>query len=714
MPPKADKLQQNIDTLKNFLLQKIGSYPELLKIIEQIKALEKNLQQKKLTLQIISNQENLTQAIFDLITEKKELAEAYEIKYDAIPELPTESNQKIQYNLILETIISDSLETIETYQLESEKTYLIGRCPDNQIILDNQKYQGVSWQHAELKLVNTQHQEEKWQITDLNSSNGIFINGEKLAGSYNLNHQDKITFASAELKTNIASFQYLEENITPESEITNIYQEVVDCDLLIMVIDNIINLSDTEKKFLITLDTSMMSKQFLVMNIAEENNEVEQIISQSEEIINQLELLYKFNFLPLYLKPYYDQETSADLSKAMQKKLDKFIKELDNLIKRQPENILAKRIAIKLTPLVQPLESILMEEDKQLKEKIKEAQEKLIKITAQNWKDITKTALTNIKEDKDKFFKQIKSDLAQAKASILDNFSRRSVTSQIKNFVDELQPIVFKKEGQPHVKLIASPPNADSDLNRILIDFSTKAIENWALTEWDKIINTYNDGGLNNLLTKCYQHIQIISDLFPQSPFHSPANLDIKNNFAMSFMPIESELRHNQISMAQYIMKSIRSNMMQIMMMLTMVLSLVGLKAGKNQIFAELSKWFKDFPFLLGLAVFALVFFLTNSYNQENNLKLEEAAEKLRKEVTNYYQSLSKNLVEKVFQDLNLNLEYEASRLDDSALRVQETYNDYIAEMEKQQIKVKANLDLLKEKENNLSKEILEFKKLIR
>lgn len=42
---------------------------------------------------------------------------------------------------------------------------------------------------------------------------------------------------------------------------------------------------------------------------------------------------------------------------------------------------------------------------------------------------------------------------------------------------------------------------------------------------------------------------------------------------------------------------------------------------------------FNVFLFLLGLAVFALIFFLTNSYNQDNNLKLEEAEDKLKKKL---------------------------------------------------------------------------------
>lgn len=127
------------------------------------------------------------------------------------------------------------------------------------------------------------------------------------------------------------------------------------------------------------------------------------------------------------------------------KNQDKFIKVLSNIIKRQPENILAKRLTAKLNPLVSPLEEILTQEDEELKEKLKNLKTNSPKLLKKNWKEITKNAISNVKEEKDKFFKQIKSDLAQAKSSVLDNFSKRSIVGKIQNFVDELQPTIFKK-----------------------------------------------------------------------------------------------------------------------------------------------------------------------------------------------------------------------------------------------------------------------------
>ena len=717
MPPKADKLQQNIDSIKSFLLRKSGVYPELNKLMEDIKNLEKILSQKKLTLQIVGNNEILNQAIFDLISSQPEFAQAYNIKYDPIPKANTQQKSEVKTILTLQRLIADSTESIEEYSLEVDKTYIIGRALDNPISLDGELYQGVSWQHLEIKAIPGKNQDEyEWHIKDLNSSNGTFINGEQIKTPYILKPNDQITLGNPQFKAKIACLKFTQEVVVSEDDEASNYQDVIDCDLLLIIVVDSKKITKEEKSFLKTLDTSFMSKQFLIIDISDEeikNNQTE-IITSWETNLEKLKLKYKLDVFPVLLKPYYEEDYNEELPKAEQKIQDKFIKAIANVIKRQPENILAKRLSVKLTPLITPLQDILSEEEKELKVKIKKLQDKLTAITSKNWKDISKGALVNVKDDKDKFFKQIKSDLAQAKSAMLDNFSKRSIVSQIQEFVDDLEPTVFKKQGQFFVKLSSNQQDQNANINEVLVKFSTSTIENWALKEWEKINNSYGKGGLNELLKRLYSYINIIPDLFNQSPFLVPDELDVKNNFQISFMPIESEVRIKQTSMGGYIMKTLRANMMQVMMMATMVLGLVGLRAGKNVIFAKLAEIFKSYPILLGVVVFLIIFMLTNAYNQENALKLEEAGEKLKKEVSSYYQSLNKNLIEKVMQDTTLALEYEANRIDSGLERVQEAYDEYILETEKQQIQVKANLQALKEKEKNLSKEITEFAKLIR
>lgn len=717
MPPKADKLQQSIDSIKSFLLRKSGVYPELNQLMEEIKHLEKTLSQKKLTLQIVSNSEILNQAIFDLISSNQEFAQAYHIKYDPIPKDNLQPQKEVKTFLTLQRLIADSTELIEEYALEQDQTYIIGRSLDSKISLDGELYQGVSWQHLEIKAIpGKNHGDCEWEITDLNSSNGTFVNGQKITSPTIVKENDQITLGNPEFKAKIASFKLKQEVVLPEGEEVNNYQEIIDCDLLLIMVTDSKKISPEEKSFLKNLDISFMSKQFLVFDITDDSikDNLTDITASWEKEIEKLKLKYQLELFPVFLKAYYEEDYNEQLSKADQKIQDKFIKGINNIIKRQPENILAKRVNVKLTPLITPIQEILAGEDEELKLKIKKLQDKLTALTAQNWKDITKTALTNVKDDKDKFFKQIKSDLAQAKSAMLDNFSRRSIISQVQEFVDDLEPTIFKKQGQSFVKLVSNQQTENVNMNEILVKFSTSTIEKWALQEWYKINNSYNNGGLNELLKRLYSYVNIIPDLFNQSPFLAPSELDIKSNFQISFMPIESEVKIKQTSMGGYIMKTLRANMMQVMMMVTMLLGLVGMRAGKNQIFAELAKVFKAVPILLGIVVFFVIFMLTNSYNQENALKLEEAGDKLKKEVGSYYQSLNKNLIEKVMQDITLALDYEAVRIDSALERVQEAYDDYILDTEKQQIQIKANLQSLKEKEKNLSKEITEFDKLIR
>ncbi len=61
----------------------------------------------------------------------------------------------------------------------------IGRHPNNDISL---LQESISRFHAKLELIGT-----KWVITDLNSSNGTFVNGERIATPLTLSEGDVVT-----------------------------------------------------------------------------------------------------------------------------------------------------------------------------------------------------------------------------------------------------------------------------------------------------------------------------------------------------------------------------------------------------------------------------------------------------------------------------------------------------------------------------------------
>lgn len=76
------------------------------------------------------------------------------------------------------------------YPLTGMAEMIIGRDPRCQIILDSMLYGGVSRQHAKIGLV-PQHS-SLWQICDLGSANGTFVNGQRLQGCQPLKAGDRI------------------------------------------------------------------------------------------------------------------------------------------------------------------------------------------------------------------------------------------------------------------------------------------------------------------------------------------------------------------------------------------------------------------------------------------------------------------------------------------------------------------------------------------
>ena len=92
-------------------------------------------------------------------------------------------------------LVSPSGETpagslFETYSLASLTPVSIGRDPRCQIILDSQLFSGVSRQHAQLS--PSQTTVSGWQICDIGSANGTYVNGRRIYGCHDLQWGDRI------------------------------------------------------------------------------------------------------------------------------------------------------------------------------------------------------------------------------------------------------------------------------------------------------------------------------------------------------------------------------------------------------------------------------------------------------------------------------------------------------------------------------------------
>jgi RsiW-degrading membrane proteinase PrsW (M82 family) len=82
-----------------------------------------------------------------------------------------------------------------SYPLFAPRSFAIGRDPQCQIILDSGSYGGVSRRHAEVR--PDPASSTGWQVCDLSSANGTYVNGRQVSGCRSLEVGDRISLAQA-------------------------------------------------------------------------------------------------------------------------------------------------------------------------------------------------------------------------------------------------------------------------------------------------------------------------------------------------------------------------------------------------------------------------------------------------------------------------------------------------------------------------------------
>ncbi|MBF2046298.1 MAG: PrsW family intramembrane metalloprotease [Elainella sp. C42_A2020_010] len=83
--------------------------------------------------------------------------------------------------------------SLASYPLVAPASVVIGRDPRCQIVLDSQLYGAVSRQHA--RISPSPASPSGWQICDLESANGTFVNGQRLQGCRYLRAGDRISLS---------------------------------------------------------------------------------------------------------------------------------------------------------------------------------------------------------------------------------------------------------------------------------------------------------------------------------------------------------------------------------------------------------------------------------------------------------------------------------------------------------------------------------------
>ena len=114
---------------------------------------------------------------------------------------------------VLRQIAPGGIASVEFYPLPVDGSVILGRDPVCQIVLDSRSYKGVSRQHAQISPL-LKPEGATWQVCDLNSSNGTYVNGCRIQGEERLHEGDRISLGKRGPQF---MFELLDLNVAPEA-----------------------------------------------------------------------------------------------------------------------------------------------------------------------------------------------------------------------------------------------------------------------------------------------------------------------------------------------------------------------------------------------------------------------------------------------------------------------------------------------------------------
>jgi len=633
MSQKTDKLAQQVQGLRKFVSERISQDKAHTSIKEDLQELEEFLKRGQPKLHIISQNLVLAQALQKLLLVSEELRHVYQQKVAPLPEILDPSALLPPPILVLQSSLH--IQQTVQYELTGTQTQVVGRNPDMAQILLPDYLNITSGSHAELRSI-----EGDWQIRDSGSRNGTFINGDsqKLQDWYTLKAGDQICLGSASQAAGSATLVF---EVPSKKDIHLAYaeaQKLLDCNILCLVIPPQ-PLIETVQRFIQLAQDSQITKLFIIVDrpgdiTAEAFRETLATIKNSAR--NQFNNS-SVELTSLLLKPFIPSSGATVLTPHSQPEFEQFYAGLKSLSEESVEAILTEWGIKKLNQIISQIEAILVQTDITLKEKLQNDEKRFKELSQGNLKKQVEKVYKKVDGERDSFFKLVKTELSQSKSSLLDEFRQSSLPYKIHQFTKQLQPQVTDKGDYRYVRLKVRTSDTAS---RSISDVHAKATElchneltRWATAEWSRIRGEYSSGGLDALFKKSYESLNFIPELtLLENSFSTSQTLSIQSALNISTVEPTVELRYKKINIWGYISKTVRTNLMQIM-------GVLGLLGGVGGLIAKMLEFNLTMDKALFIPIFLPILFVAAilGHKGEQEFKIEEASEKLKKEIMSYY-----------------------------------------------------------------------------
>jgi FHA domain len=673
----AEQLTQCLQAVYQFSLSRKSRLEGLSNVTQNLDKINIIINSRRLNFQIFSQFSLLCEGMSNWLHSNQALNNFYGFQKSELPAFTSSSSQSQFPKLVLRANPGVS-QSEAIYKLSLNQSIIIGRDLEGQtssrlIEVPLPMYRKISGRHAEICNVSSLNPTSlTWQICDLNSTNGTYINGQKIKGCETLKSGDRVTlgYPNPSEKAPELIFEGQVQNSTQRSSVI----QQVEGDLICLVISPDKELSDSEKQlidqasqaeiagFIIIADNSGLSS-------ADNQKAIARLSSIKSSIQNQLPRLSEILetiVLPLHF--FYPNILPAPLTPPVQQIFSELSANLIALAENQGGKILINRANRQLQDQLQHIDSILSEQQEALNKEIQRTELILQRRNIESLRDHFIEGMKQVSEERDYFFQQVRNNFGRASNDFISDIIPDNLLQSIEDFVENLDPVVNKQKGQVSIEL---KTNNKGDLYKEILYFIRSEIIRWSDKHWQFIYYKMSGDGLEGLSKRSYTRLNSLPSFQMDNPFHQlPQKLEIANKLNTSFTNIKVDIAYGESSGSDF------NGMARIAMMTASTAMSIGasISAGQNLSPQAIMQGANVISALSGMSGASV------SKAQQQKLKIEQIVDSLKRNTRSHYQKIARHLLNTASQEIVSAINTEDRLFRKSLERIDEQFRSYYAE----------------------------------
>lgn len=443
----SERLANRIQEIQQFVDDRIDRDLIFKAVSQELVKIADSLKRGKLTVQIFGQNPVSAQAVQDFFSQRSTLEEFYHFKPISLFQAPKQIESPLTAVLVPQVNSANSSILVETdYKLAPNQRVVIGRGFQCQICL-SEKYVRASRHHTEISFLlnpDSQDTSPSWQICDLNSTNGTYVNGQRLQKCQMLQPGDIITLGYEKQTEESPEFLFkYHSNSTfdiPSTE-TEFYPPLGDCDVFCLVIaPNKMHEID-QMQLLQKVSQTQISTLVVVLEIS----------ALTEQAVQQAFKDEVITWLQSHITDTQKLEVYANYSSD----LEMLCSSLQTLNKRKYEEVLTKRLTVSVLFQLTLIENFLSGQVKALETDNQQARTQLQIVGGERLRRQIDEKIRIINNDKVNVVREIKVKVSESVTDLLNNLYHHSIICQLGRYVNHLETEIIKQEdGRVYIKLV--------------------------------------------------------------------------------------------------------------------------------------------------------------------------------------------------------------------------------------------------------------------